>query len=53
MIGIVLDLLSLDEFYGVSEDIEIAKGKNKLPLSVKEGIRQHKRKRKWQLLKRS
>ncbi len=52
MIGIVLDLLSLDEFYGISEDIEIAKGKHKLPTSIKEGYRQQKRKRKWQLLKR-
>ena len=45
---IVLKLLNIDEFYGVSETIEIAKGKNKLPISFKEGYEQLKRKIKWQ-----
>jgi hypothetical protein len=45
---IVLKLLNIDEFYGVSETIEIAKGKNKIPLSFKEGYKQIKRNRKWQ-----
>lgn len=51
MLGIVLDILATDEFYGISEEIEIAKGKNKLPLSFKEGWKQRKRKRAWQLQK--
>jgi len=45
---IVIKLLNIDEFYGVSETIEIAKGKNKLPQSLKEGFEQIKRKTKWQ-----
>ena len=45
---IVIKLLNIDEFYGVSETIEIAKGKNKIPLSFKEGYKQIKRNRKWQ-----
>lgn len=40
---IVLKLLNADDFYGVSENIEIAKGKYKLPTSIKEGIKQFKR----------
>ena len=40
---IVLKLLSLDEFYGVSEEVEIAKGKYELPLTFKQGFKQLKR----------
>lgn len=47
MIKILLDTLSMDEFYGVSEEIEIAKGKNKLKLSFGEKWEEHKRKREW------
>jgi len=43
---IVFTLLNIDEFYGLSETIEIAKGKNKMPLSFKEGFKQIKRNRK-------
>jgi hypothetical protein len=43
---IVLKLLNIDEFYGVSENIEIAKGKYKMPESLKEGFEQIKRKMK-------
>ena len=45
---IVLKLLNIDEFYGVSETIEIAKGKNKMPETFKEGFKQIKRYTKWQ-----
>ena len=45
---IVIKLLNIDEFYGVSETIEIAKGKYKLPETLKEGFQQIKRKYKWQ-----
>lgn len=48
MIGIILDLLGVDEFYGVSEEIEIAKGKNKLQTGWKGAWEQRKRKEKWQ-----
>lgn len=48
MIELILRLLAVDEYYNRSEVIEIAKGKYKLPMSIKEGMRQLKRKRKWQ-----
>ena len=40
---IVLKLLNLDNFYGVSETIEIAKGKYELPITFKKGFKQLKR----------
>ena len=48
---IIIKLLNIDEFYGISETVEIAKGKYKLPLTVKEGFKQLKRQRKWLLRK--
>lgn len=47
MLGIVLDILAMDDFYGESEEIDIAKGKNKLTTSFKEGWKQYKRKKAW------
>lgn len=47
MINEITDLLKIDPYYGVSENIEIAKGYNKIPLSIKEGYEQFKRKREW------
>ena len=44
----ILQLLRLGSFEGLTENIEIAKGKNKLPESFKEGIKQTKRAIKWQ-----
>jgi|TARA_R110002126_G_scaffold102991_3_gene235433 hypothetical protein len=44
---IALKLLNVDEFYGESESIEIAKGKNKLPETLREGYEQIKRNRRW------
>lgn len=49
----ILEMLHSGEFYGVSENIEIAKGKYKKPESVKEGIYQIKRVLKWQKKKLS
>lgn len=43
----ILKLLKQDDFYGVSEEIEIAKGKNKLPETFKEGFKQLKRQKEW------
>jgi len=40
---IVLKLLEIDNFYGISEEIEVAKGKYKLPTTLKEGVKQIKR----------
>lgn len=45
---IILKLLNLSDFYNVSKNIDIAKGKNKLPQSLKEGYEQIKRKIKWE-----
>ena len=42
---IIIKLLNIDNFYGISEEIEIAKGKYKLPLTLKEGLNQIKRKK--------
>ena len=47
MIGIVLDMLAMDDFCNISEEIEIAKGKYKAPLTIKEGYNQAIRKSKW------
>lgn len=43
----MLELLKLNEFYGESEAIEIAKGKNELAQSWKTVFKQLKRKTKW------
>lgn len=37
MIKTVIDLLNLFDFYGISEDIDIAKGKYKYPETISEG----------------
>jgi|TARA_R110002167_G_scaffold168551_1_gene366331 hypothetical protein len=45
---IIIKLLNIDNFYGLDETIEISKGKNKLPETLKEGFKQIKRHMKWQ-----
>jgi len=47
MIGILLDMLRVDEFYGVSEEIETAKGKYSIPMGFSDGVKQAKRKARW------
>lgn len=47
MIGIIMDMLAMDDFHNISEEIEIAKGKYKLPMGFNEGIQKAKRKAKW------
>jgi hypothetical protein len=42
---ILIKLLNLDDFYGEDKTIEIAKGKYKLPTTLKEGFKQIKRQR--------
>jgi len=44
MIDLILKMLALDKMYGVSKNIDIAKGVNKLPLTFREGWEQRKRK---------
>ena len=51
MLKNILELLKVDEFYGKSELIEIAKGKYKAPETIKEGYKNAKRRIKWQLKK--
>tara|TARA_R110002049_G_scaffold234901_1_gene408203 strand:- start:1580 stop:1723 length:144 start_codon:yes stop_codon:yes gene_type:complete len=41
----ILTILSMDQFYGESEVIEIAKGKHQLPLTLRGLINKYKRKR--------
>ena len=48
MIENILELLALKDYHGVSKEIDIAKGINKLPTSFKEGWKQHKRIKAWQ-----
>jgi len=48
MIKQIIDLLKTDNFYGVSEEIEIAKGRYKAPETIKEGINNVKRTLQWQ-----
>lgn len=51
MLKNIIQLLQLQDHYGVSENIEIAKGKNELPKSFKQAKKQFKRKLKWQIIK--
>jgi len=48
MIKNILDMLRLQEHYGVSENIEIAKGKYEMAKSIKDAFQKIKRERKWQ-----
>ena len=43
MIQNILQLLATDDFYGVSETVDIAKGKYELTETVKKGYEQGKR----------
>ena len=36
----IIDLLQIDDWYNVSETVEIAKGKYELPLTFKDGFKQ-------------
>jgi hypothetical protein len=43
MIRSIIDLLVLDEYYGISETIDTAKGKYQYPSSISKGIKLLKR----------
>lgn len=51
MIKLIIETLQLDEHYGQSELIEIAKGKYELNNTFKKGLKQIKREIKWQKIK--
>ena len=51
MIKQILELLALQEHYGQSELIEIAKGNYKIQTNLKQGFKQIKRQLKWLMLK--
>jgi hypothetical protein len=48
MIDLILKMLDVSDMVGVSKNIDIAKGVNKLPLTLKKGFEQIKRNQKWQ-----
>ena len=47
MIQLILELLKADDFFGVSEIVDVAKGKHELTDDIKKVYNQQKRKR-WQ-----
>lgn len=47
MIYNIIQLLKLQDYYGVSKTIDIAKGVNQYPTSWKQGVSQIKRQRQW------
>lgn len=48
MINKLLELLQLNDYYGDSKVIDLAKGYHKIPKSYKEVYKQFKRELKWQ-----
>ena len=51
MIDLILKMLELDKHYGVSRNVDIAKGINKTPLRFSDGWEQRKRRKAWQKLR--
>jgi hypothetical protein len=47
MIELILDLLKTDNFYGVSEIVDVAKGKHELTGNTKKIYKQEIRKETW------
>jgi len=50
MITDIIDLLNTNDFYGVSQNIDIAKGRHAIPLTWKDAFKNIKR-RIWQIRK--
>jgi len=44
MIEVILEILKLDDFHGVSERVDFAKGSHKIPKTIREAIKQETRK---------
>jgi hypothetical protein len=47
----IIDLLQISEWYAAGECIDIAKGKHKLELTLKDKVKQEKRRKAWLLKK--
>ena len=45
----IFDMLKLDSFYNVSEEIEIAKGRNEIQTTIKGALKQAKRVIRWKV----
>jgi hypothetical protein len=45
---LIIDLLQMDEWLKVGENVDIAKGKYKLETTLKAKIKQDKRRKAWQ-----
>jgi len=43
----IFEMLKLDPFYNISEEIEIAKGRNAIPITIKDALKQAKRVIRW------
>lgn len=43
----IFEMLKLDPFYNVSKEIEIAKGRNEIPTTIKGALKQAKRVIRW------
>jgi len=43
----IFEMLKLDPFYNVSEEIEIAKGRNEIQTTIKGALKQAKRVIRW------
>ncbi|WP_168796324.1 hypothetical protein [Flagellimonas onchidii] len=52
MLKLLLEILQSQDFYGISEEIEIAKGRNAIPKSMTQALNQAKRHIFWQSRKR-
>lgn len=44
MIGLIIELLKTSDFYGVSEYVDIAKGKHEMTSNIKKIYKQQRRK---------
>ncbi len=51
LIGTIIDLLQEDDFYVISKEVEIAKGKYERPYTWRKGLNKIKRHIKWRLRK--
>ena len=51
LIGTIVDLLQEDDFYVISKEVEIAKGKHEYPYTWRKVWNKIKREYKWQLRK--
>lgn len=47
MIGQIIKLIQADDWYGMSEDVEIAKGRDKIVSTISAFAKQNKRIKRW------